>query len=338
MGYFRFILAALVCSNHLWIIGGVGRYAVFSFYILSGYLMTTVICERYGTSFDGIKRYAINRILRIYPIYLLVFFLAILSIIFFGTKNIHAFDPNLSIPSTIKGWFMNTTLIGLDFNVQERTIPPSWTLSVELFFYVAIPFAIRIGAKFITIWVIASILYHAYFLYIATDSGLDWNSRYGTIYAGSLGFSLGCAARFLPASWLKFKGAIRMSIIALAFSYSVPTYFMLSGYTDEDWRYISTYTFYLSIVFSLLFIVNSINIKQSPFGKMLGELSYPLYLIHIPAGFVLVNILNLQLRTFYTFILCFAFSVAIALSLHLIDRKINIIRDKVRPVAKKSPT
>ncbi|MBN5207755.1 acyltransferase [Serratia marcescens] len=337
MGYFRFILAALVCSNHLWIIGGVGRYAVFSFYILSGYLMTTVICERYGTSFDGIKRYATNRILRIYPIYFLVFFIAILSINFFGTKNTHVFDPNLSIPSTIKSWFMNITLIGLDFNVQERTIPPSWTLFVELFFYAAIPFAIRLGSKFITFWVIISVIYHVYFLYTATDAGLDWNSRYGTIFAGSLGFSLGCAARFLPVGGLRFKGAVVTSILGLVFSYAVPTYFMLAGYTDKEWRYISTYTFYLSIAFSLLFIANSINIKQSPFGRLLGELSYPLYLVHIPAGFVLVNILNLQPRTYYTFALCFVFSVAISISLHLIDRKINKIRDKVRPIAKKSP-
>lgn len=338
MGYFRFILAALVCSNHLWIIGGVGRYAVFSFYILSGYLMTTVICERYGTSFDGIKKYAINRLLRIYPIYLLAFFLTILSISILGAENTHVVDSNLSIPSTIKGWLMNITLIGLDFNVQERTIPPSWTLFIELFFYAMIPFAIRLGAKFITLWVITSVLYHAYFLYTATDAGLDWNSRYGTIFAGSLGFSLGCAARFLPVGELKFKGAITISILGLLFSYAVPTFFMLAGYNDKDWRYISTYPFYLSMIFSLMFIINSIDIKQSSLGKLLGELSYPLYLVHIPAGFILTNILNLQPRTYHTFVLCFAFSIAIALCLHLIDFRINKIRDKVRPVAKKAPT
>ncbi|MDH7588579.1 acyltransferase family protein [Serratia bockelmannii] len=337
MGYFRFILAALVCSNHLWIIGGVGRYAVFSFYILSGYLMTTVVCERYGTSFDGIKRYAVNRLLRIYPIYLLVFFLTIISIIIWGAENTHVIDPNLSIPSTIKGWLMNTTLIGLNFDVQERTIPPSWTLFIELFFYAVIPFAIRLGSKFITFWVIISVIYHVYFLHTATDAGLDWNSRYGTIFAGSLGFSLGCAARFLPMSWLRFKGAVVISILGLVLSYAVPTYFMLAGYTDKDWRYISTYTFYLSIAFSLLFIVNSININQSSFGRLLGELSYPLYLVHIPAGFILVNMLTIQPRTFYTFALCFVFSIAISLYLHLIDRKINKVRDKVRPIAKKSP-
>lgn len=74
LGYFRFILAVVVCCNHLSSIGGLGRYAVFSFYILSGFLMTTILNERYGLTPGGIAKYAMNRILRIYPTYLIVFF------------------------------------------------------------------------------------------------------------------------------------------------------------------------------------------------------------------------------------------------------------------------
>lgn len=338
MGYFRFILSVLVCANHLWIIGGVGRYAVFSFYILSGYLMTTIICDRYGSSLDGVKKYAINRFLRIYPTYLIVMTFTVLAIAIIGVNNTQAIDPNLSIPSTMKSWFMNTTLIGLDFSVKERTIPPSWTLFVELFFYAVIPLAVRLGAKFILLWLFLSIAYHAYFLFFPSDAGLDWNSRYGDIFAGSLGFSLGCAAKFLLSNSLKFKGALTIAILGMFVCYSATTYFMIAGYSQTEWRYISTLGFYLSMIFTVIFIANAISINQSRTDKFLGDLSYPLYLSHIPIGFVVISIMKLQPRTFESLIVSLFFSFPFVISLYLLDKNINKLRNKIRPSVAKSPT
>lgn len=337
MGYFRFVLSVLVCANHLWVIGGVGRYAVFSFYILSGYLMTTIICERYGTSFAGVRKYAANRLLRIYPTYLVALTFAILALTIIGSDGAKAVDPNLSIPTTVKSWLMNTTLIGLDFNIQDRTIPPSWTLFVELLFYAAIPLLVRFGAKSIIIWVFMSIAYHAYFLLTATDAGLDWNSRYGEILAGSLGFSLGCAARFFPCNVLRFNGATVTSVLGLTTCYSITVYFMLVGYNNSDWRYISTFGFYLTMAFSVLFIVNSINITQSKLGKFLGDLSYPLYLSHIPIGFVVISVFDMQPRTPLTFVVCLLFSIIGSIALYTFDKRVNKVRDRIRPSSTKSP-
>jgi peptidoglycan/LPS O-acetylase OafA/YrhL len=300
--------------------------------------MTTIICDRYGTTWDGVKRYALNRILRIYPTYFIVLLLTVLSIILLGQDNIRGIDPNLSIPSTIKSWFMNVTLLGLDFNIQERTIPPSWTLFVELFFYVLIPLAVRLGAKLITSWLLLSIAYHAYFLFTSTDAGLDWNSRYGDIIAGSLGFALGCAARYFPINIFKFNGAFLASIFGLIVCYSIPSYFMLTGYNPAEWRYISTFGFYLTMIFSVIFIINSMNNKKSKADKFLGELSYPLYLVHIPVGFVIIKALDLHPKTFTTFIISSLFSIIVATAIHFSERSINKIRDNVRPAISKSPT
>jgi len=159
VGYFRFFLAVAVAANHLWIIGGVGRYAVFSFYILSGYLMTTIIIEKYGTSKTGLYKYALNRFLRIYPMYLMAFAITIIALYILGAENVTKLDSNISIPSSIKGWFMNITLFGLDFGVKSRTIPPSWTLFVEVFFYAFIPIAVRLGKNFI------SLIFHTFIRY-----------------------------------------------------------------------------------------------------------------------------------------------------------------------------
>ena len=71
IGSWRFFLAFLVVISHLWkdMIGGPAAYAVWGFYVLSGYLMTLVLNEKYGPSINGLKRYAYNRFLRIYPLY-----------------------------------------------------------------------------------------------------------------------------------------------------------------------------------------------------------------------------------------------------------------------------
>lgn len=338
MGYFRFFLALLVASNHLWIIGGVGRYAVFSFYILSGYLMTTIILKRYGTSQDGIKRYAINRLLRIYPTYIISFIATIAAIKTIGGEYTHLVDPNLSIPQSIEGWIMNTTLIGLDFNVQYRTIPPSWTLFIELFFYSIIPIAVRLGKKIIFLWLVLSILYHAYFIVLSHSQGYDWNSRYGDLFAGSLGFSIGCSLRTFKLNFLKSNIAFQGSILGLVFCYSTPTYFMLHGYSEAQWDVMSTIGFYSTMAFTSIFIINSINKPQSKINRFLGDLSYPLYLIHIPIGFVVITSFNLTPKTFESFIISLAPAIIASILLHTIDNRINKIRDQFRPVSIHAPS
>ena len=67
-GTYRTLLALMVVFLHLGGVSVLGGYAVFGFYILSGYLMTYIMQKNYGYSRLGQARYAINRMLRIYPI------------------------------------------------------------------------------------------------------------------------------------------------------------------------------------------------------------------------------------------------------------------------------
>ncbi|MFT5239279.1 MAG: peptidoglycan/LPS O-acetylase OafA/YrhL [Candidatus Promineifilaceae bacterium] len=68
-GTYRALLAFMVVALHLGGVPIIGPYAVFGFYILSGYLMTTIMHTRYGYSPVGFLQYAVNRALRIYPAY-----------------------------------------------------------------------------------------------------------------------------------------------------------------------------------------------------------------------------------------------------------------------------
>ena len=57
LGTFRFFLAFLVAISHLWenMIGGPAAYAVWGFFVLSGFLMTLILTTKYGFTKQGIQ-------------------------------------------------------------------------------------------------------------------------------------------------------------------------------------------------------------------------------------------------------------------------------------------
>jgi peptidoglycan/LPS O-acetylase OafA/YrhL len=70
----------MVMISHLWNESAWwhGAYAVFGFYLLSGYLMTLVLNEVYDKS--HIIEYGINRCLRVFPIYWFFLLLTLLAV------------------------------------------------------------------------------------------------------------------------------------------------------------------------------------------------------------------------------------------------------------------
>lgn len=332
MGYFRFLLALLVCANHLWIIGGIGRYAVFSFYILSGYLMTEIVTGKYGTSPRGVYKYAVNRLLRIYPMYILVFTFTIAALYLLGEDNIKSFDSNLSLPSTLKSWLMNSTLIGMDFEVKERTIPPSWTLFVELFFYAFIPFAVKMGRRFISLWLFVSVVYHITILIVSQKSLLGWDDRYGTVMAGSLGFSLGCFFRTFRPHWAGSSKTMFSAVVTLTTCYALTFVWFINGPSKIQLEIMSTVFFYINIFFSAIIIYNLFNAKQSRTNRLLGDFSYPFYLLHLPVGYVVFKLTDIEARSFTLLITGTIATVGVCFIAHAFEKRINIIRDKVRSI------
>src|ERR1700685_2023023 len=137
LGTVRFLLAVMVAANHLWlpVANKVGAHAVAAFYVISGYLMTKIIQETYGTDMDGVRRFLLNRWLRIYPPYLLVLSLSVALLLIFPDTFGRTYS-NMILPHTLWNSFRNVTLIYLPTS-PEIVVPPAWTLWVECSFYVA---------------------------------------------------------------------------------------------------------------------------------------------------------------------------------------------------------
>ena len=136
-GLYRTLLALLVVAQHIGGIPNVGCYAVFGFYCLSGYLMTLIMHENYGFSLSGTYKYAVNRVLRIYPIYWLSVLLTLSLIWLYSPSELSDYHAAMYLPEDFVGILKNI-FIFFPFRESPILTPPSWALTVELFFYVLI--------------------------------------------------------------------------------------------------------------------------------------------------------------------------------------------------------
>src|SRR5690349_16222866 len=107
----RYVLATIVAQAHLWPFAaiGTGNSAVFAFYTLSGYLMTRVLNERYGFSARGAVAFLLNRVLRLWPAYLVILGLTLIALLFLPLSN---FVSLIRMPSTLADVVTNLAILG----------------------------------------------------------------------------------------------------------------------------------------------------------------------------------------------------------------------------------
>jgi peptidoglycan/LPS O-acetylase OafA/YrhL len=105
-GTWRFFLAFLVVISHLWsdMIHGPSAYAVWAFFVLSGYLMTLVLTTKYGTDAEGVREYAFNRLLRIYPLYAVAFILGLVTLVVLHGFDLSKLNPQFRFPASSTEW------------------------------------------------------------------------------------------------------------------------------------------------------------------------------------------------------------------------------------------
>lgn len=322
-GTFRFFLAWCVVYSHLW--KGVyytGVYAVFSFYLLSGYLMARVLNTRYAYDFNGLRRFFINRFLRIYPPYLFVLSLTLL-IVYLHPESSRIVNSEMVLPN-MKELLYNASIVGTP-SVVPHLIPPAWSLKVELIFYVLLALIIARGRYICLAFLICSILYTGYMLF----NGYDWSQRYITLYAASLPFSLGACAYFFREA-LNFIKTSHAKYIAAIFTVN-----ML--FSKLIWGYPYYTGYYLSLLSACLLMIS---LSRADFNKgsalfkadtFLGNLSYPVFLSHYFAGYLIVSLgwadsLGAMLF-FYSII---PISLISYISFRYVEQPVNHIRDRVR--------
>ncbi|WP_062059896.1 acyltransferase family protein [Cellvibrio sp. OA-2007] len=286
LGAYRTLLALLVVTQHLAGAHVLGAYAVFGFYCISGYLMTTVMSQSYGYSVKGVGRYLLNRFLRIYPLYWLSAFVSIILILTFSASATRAFHPDIYLPQDTLDTLRNTFIFFPQLE-SPRLTPPAWALTVELFFYLLIGVGLSRNKAITATWFVSSVAYHLF----AAINSYGWDEIYFTVWAASLPFSTGAMIYhfrdFLVRAVAIFPKALYVPILLFI---ALPTnwwFASLGGYVRDIGFYIN----YLICALTISYLVSgSLPIAWfKHIDKKIGDLSYPIYLFHYQIGFLAMN-------------------------------------------------
>lgn len=271
----RTILATIVMLGH-YDIGGFKHYclAVDMFFILSGF----VLANKYLNHNFCPKKFIIDRIARIFPLFILIFLIKIIIDYFILDKN-HDILIILS----------NALLIPND--LINNINPISWSLGVE--FYVNITLLLlffisycNLNYRSISIKVLTIFIVLSYILLFNTinfeEKHLDsfYLVNYGTI-RGIAGIGLGCITYIILSNISNIKIINYLLLIIGFFIIEI-----ITGYIKNYNKEFGLLLFCLFIILSTK-DVNFVNIINSKKFYHIDKISYPIYLIHMTVMAVL---------------------------------------------------
>lgn len=316
MGVFRLFLALSVMTGHMGkAILGFHQLrpdvAVQCFYIISGFYMALILTEKYNRPRDYVI-FLTQRFLRIYPTYLIIIAVIMLveAVVLPNDplncwKSWIQYGPHLTFLSSAFLMLTNLLIVGQDwllfFAVNPHTgvlyptadfrwepIPcylflfcrPSWSLGIELTFYAMAPFLVRRRVWLQLVAVCASLGIRVGLQVMFHLSDDPWTYRFfpsqlAFFMIGSLGYQ---AYRCYGPRLASF--AVRNPWLVWIFWLSILTYSRLPGNGEvrADCFLLAT-----AIMVPMLFAA----FCKSNWDRALGELSYPLYLMHMLVLFLL---------------------------------------------------
>jgi len=290
-GTYRTLLAPMVVAMHLGGVPSIGSYAVFGFYILSGYLMTFIMQNNYGYNSPGILRYVANRFLRIFPIYWVSILFSVALIVVLGEKFSSDYQRSMVYPRTMSDILKNIFLF-FSFRDSPRLSPPTWALTVELFFYILIGIGLSKSKWLVCCWLGLSLLYHA----IAVTMEFGWGNIYYSIPAASLPFATGAFIYHfkdeISGAIDAIQGKVDKSFPIIIFCALVGN--GLAGYLCGQLKGFFFYTNYLlcAVMVVVLSQRKTLPLITKRFDSWMGDFSYPIYLIHFQVGLVVVFLLS----------------------------------------------
>lgn len=277
------------------------------FFLLSGFILSSVYYKK--TEDINKKQYYLKRFARIYPIY----FLALIILIIFLLLTKQEIDLKAVFLQIflLQSWFPNfvTTL-----NV------PSWSLSVELFFYILFPFLIATFKKIRQKWLLVFTSLSFWFLslviyYYGLNSGLFINFFNYNPLLHLNSFVFGIIAFLL---FKELKPISKMQSLIFTFSpwllIAILLFFHapILHYNNNGLLAPLFAIFLFGLASDKSYLTKFLSFQ--PF-VVLGEMSYGIYILQVPlyawwsafSDHYLTNYQNLQLPGFFILLICVSF-------------------------------
>jgi peptidoglycan/LPS O-acetylase OafA/YrhL len=313
MGSLRLILALSVFLTHTGSLFGISlvgsSVAVQSFFIISGFYMALVLNEKYKGP-GSYYLFITNRFLRLLPAYWVVLVLIVLMIYSLRSfspeepwvsYNLKMFFHHLDIKAQAAIIFSNLFIIGQDlfrmlgidpqsgaFVLTKDPMkgsalmppvltfffnPPAWSIGTELLFYLVAPFLVR-GKKALLALLSLSLLLRVVMFYSGYTMK-EWQFQFfptelALFLLGALSYKLYQAKRSFFSSGFGLYATI--FVIAATVFYQFMPGLDVHGANMKKWGYYVLLIFLIPGAFSYT--------SASRVDRYLGDLSYPVYVVH----------------------------------------------------------
>jgi len=301
--------------------------------------MALILNEVY-VGYSNLWRYGLNRILRIFPVYWAILGLALLLTVL-GADSLFSIGSTkldmMAKPDSVQELIGNILLV-LPWDSQ-LTISQSWSLRIELVFYLLMVFLVR-KWWVVAIWFMISAIYCAYQIH----HQVLFLKLYSTVTGASIAFSLGAGIYYLSQ---KVKLANFHLLIATVFFISHLVFapsiwnFQHEGQALEMLFQRSHFGLYANVLLAGYVIwaiysfesKNKIPLLLKSTGQTLGNIAYAIFLIHWIAAVIVINSgvafdnkqIFVPLALIVTHILAIGFN-------KFVERPINEkLRDRLRP-------
>lgn len=263
----------------------IGKLGVVLFFVLSGFLITyLLLIEEKDNGFISIKNFYVRRILRIWPLYYLIIFMA-----YFFWPFIHMFDiPNISITYSVddfKNLFMYIIFLP-NLVLSNFAVVPyashTWSIGAEEQFYLIWPILFVLFRKNKKIMMIGVIV-----IYIALKFYLQEVPKrfYGINILNFIStIPIHCMAIGGLVATLSFEKNKIITNINNNFVFYTTTFstiiFLVFGFEFGDFKY-EIYSLLFSIVILNLATNKSLStLLEYNVLNFLGKISYGLYMWH----------------------------------------------------------
>ncbi|MES2192856.1 MAG: acyltransferase [Pseudomonadota bacterium] len=262
-GALRLVLAGLVVWSHFASLAKSPLYtplegiAVCGFFFLSGYWVANLWENRYARCRAPLLTFYTSRLLRIYPQ------VTVATLLMFAL-----------VGGSWQHLLWNLFLFGVQFGGAIN--PPAWSLAVELQFYALAPLLFIVLRSRIAS---AVILIGGMVFFVRFSLGLTGTYVYHFIVPFALGVIYAHAPRHALAVKFAPWSLLAILVFAVATNLEAARPFIPLDYASNDVRRLTVMFFH---IISLPFIAASLSIRSGAVDRALGDLAYPVYLLHWP--------------------------------------------------------
>lgn len=343
--------------THSWplLFSGAGSYAVYGFYVVSGYVISKVLHERYFRIENGFRKFWINRFLRLYPTY---FFSVVagLSIAWLAPDITAAFRVGMSLPGSEDGlsriaaagfdadsapvfYLTNLLMVGLHspylWSSPIYFSPNSWSTSVEIYFYLVLSLGVAatrarsrsflyVGAFLLSAVMLAAIAERLGATSVFTEHFARKNWPIRVTYYSFFGWTFFFAAGAFFYHFGKIDVGVRTRAALFVLCLAIP--FIL---LRDPVIWVVLRAFYgLLIGVTLCSFSDD---RGSPTIRLLGDASYPMFLLHWPVFGFLGWLAGLERNTPQMLLASFVVTLLVSIALVVfVERPIEGLRNRFR--------